>query len=499
MKAFARWDRQTEVQYSQWRAPSSDLHRAALVASMFLCACAGGQGTLPGITATGCLIVGKSAPGLSLLLFTVLQYLLLAQFEGSEMGLCAVYLVQVVPGVAAFPGQTLRQAALLLATSGTVLLQNWTGEVTEERLVLVLGAVLSTAVLTLTEVIYRLQFDYKDFEGRGQSALQEVVQGLGSCVLLLQPSQVLYANEATHKLLKAQTTLDLSRRLAAFQLLVPGPNLSAGRNQPLWSEVNALARKPRPGEVQLRKYVLDTELGRVVVAPSARCVKWQGETQAVVLTLEAGGSAREAEQKAVPSEELRHLHNEICASAKLAREQPSPASFDDLERCIFEQYYHIYTVQDLTDLAAGRHLNSILQSISIQEETQRLLDLFSLQSRTKRINLEVTASPSLPPFLTLDLVRLRQLLFPTLHYALNQAQEADIVHVNFSEKDGLQVSISYTSSSAGDIPDAGLQATVTLARSLGKGLRLQPGQLTFSVSCQASEGQVSNNIGNKRS
>jgi len=499
MKAFTSWDRQAEAQYSQWRAPSSALHRAALVGAMFLYACVGGQWTLPGSAAVGCLLVGKSVLGL--LLCTVLQYFLLVQWQGSWVGLCAVYLVQVVPGAAAFPGQTFRQAALTLAAGSAVFLQNWPGEVIAERLVLALGAVLSATVLTLTEAIYRLQFVYKDFEGTGQSALQEVVQGLGSCVLLLQPSQILYANEAAHKLLKVQTSLELSRRLAAFQLLVPGPNLSAGRKQPLWSDVNALARKPRPGEVQLRKYALDLEQGRLVVAASARCVKWQGETQAVVLTLvETGGTGKDAEQKALPSEEIRNLHNEICASAKLAREQPAPASFNDLDRCILAQYYHLYTVQDLTDLAAGRRLNSVLQSISIQEEIQRLIDFFSLQSLTKRISLQVTAAPSLPPFLTVDLVRLRQLLFPAIYYALSQANKADVVHVNFSEREGLQVSISYSSSGPGDAPDVGLQAAMTLSRSLGKGLHLQPGQLTFSVSCQASEGKASTSlIGNKRS
>lgn len=495
MKALASWDRQTEARYNKWRAPFSDLHRAAL--AILLCAASGEQWILTISAALGCLL---STPVLALLLLTVLQYLLLVQLQGSVISLCVFYLVQVVPGAAAFPGQTLRQAALLLGAACTVLAQNWTGQLTEERLVLILGAVLSTGVLSFIEVIYRLQFAYKDFEGSGQSALQEVVQGLGSCVILLQPNLVLYFNEAAHKLLKAQTSMELSRRLAAFQLLAPGPNLSAGRNQPLWSEVNALARKPRPGEVQLRKYVLEIDQGRLAITASARCVKWQGETQAVVLTLvEAGGSEREAgDMRAVPSLDLRRLHNDIYASAKLARELPSSASFDDLDRSILAQYYQFYTAQDLADLAAGRHLIPVPMSVSIQEEAQRLIDFFNLQSHTKRINLQVTASPALPSRVTLDLIRLRQLLFPTLHYALSRSKEADVVHVNFSEIDGLQVNITYTSS--GDDADPGLQAAVTLARSLGKGIRLQPGQLTFSVPCQASSGEgKGSSIGNTRS
>lgn len=495
MKAFVSWDREAEARYKRWRAPFSDLHRAAL--AILLCAASGEQWVLTVSAALGCLL---STPMLALLLLAVLQYLLLVQLQGSVISLCAFYLVQVVPGAAAFPGRTLRQAALLLVAACTVLVQNWTGQLTEERLILILGAVLSAGVLIFTEVIYRLQFAYKDFEGSGQSALQEVVKGLGSCVILLQPNQVIYSNEAAHKLLKAQNSQELSRRIAAFQLLVPGPNLSAGRNQPLWSEINALARKPRPGEVLLRKYVLDTEQGRLAVTASARCVKWQGETQAVVLTLvEAGGNEREVgDMGAVPSTELRRLHNDIYASAKLARELPSSASFDDLDRCILAQYYQFYTARDLADLAAGRHLIPVPLSVSIQDESQRLIDFFNLQSHTKRINLQVTTSPTLPSQVTLDLIRLRQLLFPTLHYALSRSKEADVVHVNFSEVDGLQVNITYTSS--GDDTDPGLQAAVTLARSLGKGIRLQPGQLTFSVPCQASSGAgKGSSIGNTRS
>ena len=496
MKAFATWDGLTESQYRRWRAPKNAVYRAVTVGGMLGCELLLGQLNMWTVTtAAGCLLLATPLPTLALVLFTALQFQLFSHCLFSPVGLVLGLTLQVLPGVSAFPGQTLRQAAFTSLSTGLALYHSL--DFSASQLLLTLGALLAIVTLVLVETAFRLQFLYQDFEGSGKTALQEVIHVLGSAILVLQPNQVLYANEAAYKLLKAKTNIDISRRIAAFQLVSPGPNLSAGKNQPLWSEINGLARKPRPGEVQLRRYAVDMEGGHLAVTLSGRCVQWQGHAQAVVITVAEMGRA-EPQANRGTGVELRRLQNDIYSSAKLAREQPCSTSFNDLDRAILTQYYHLYTMQDLADLSAGRALSPVLQSLTLQDEIQQIIDLFSLQTRTKRLNLQITASPALPEVVKMDQLRLRQVLFPALSFALNRSDEGNTVNMTFSEVDGVQVTIAYQGGRGGEEADPYLQAAVALARTVGKGLRLQPGLIAFSLPSQGGDVRSSSDFGYKR-